>query len=220
MATDKNKILVYKDWKATFDKLTDDEAGRLIKHFFAYVNDDNPTAPDRITEIAFEPIKQTLKRDLKKWEAKAEISRDNGSKGGRPLKPTETQNNPVGFSETQDNPQKPVSVTVSVSDSVTVSDNLLLEKEAKERLPKKKQVFIPPSLTEVIAYFKDNGYNEQLATKAFNYYNTASWQDSGGKPVRNWKQKMIANWFKEENKSSPTQNTQQIFNRNSLRLGD
>lgn len=84
MATDKNKIIVYKDWQKTFNKLTDDEAGRLIKHFFNYVNDENPEPPDRLTEIAFEPIKQTLKRDLKKWEQIADRNRENGSKGGRP----------------------------------------------------------------------------------------------------------------------------------------
>lgn len=144
MATDKNKILVYKDWKSTFDKLSDEEAGRLIKHFFNYVNDENPEAPDRLTEIAFEHIKQTLKRDLKKWESKAGVSRENGSKGGRPPKPKQTQNNPVGFLETQNNPEKPVSVIVSDSvsnnippiekidwDALIVKFNLFFNKKTK-----------------------------------------------------------------------------------------
>lgn len=67
MAKDKKSVIVYVDWIATFNKLEDDEAGRLIKHFFSYVNDLNPTS-DRLTELLFEPIKQQLKRDLKAYE--------------------------------------------------------------------------------------------------------------------------------------------------------
>ena len=67
MAKDKKSIVLYTDLLATFDKLTDEEAGRLIKHLLRYVNDLNPES-DRMTEILFEPIKQQLKRDLQKWE--------------------------------------------------------------------------------------------------------------------------------------------------------
>lgn len=77
MAEGKNKIIVYKDWIGTFESLTDEEAGKLIKHFFRYVNDLNPEAPDRITTIAFEPLKQTLKRDLARYLETCVKNRDN-----------------------------------------------------------------------------------------------------------------------------------------------
>jgi hypothetical protein len=67
MAEGKKSIVLYTDLLATFDKLNNNEAGRLIKHLFRYVNDLNPQS-DRMTEILFEPIKQQLKRDLEKWE--------------------------------------------------------------------------------------------------------------------------------------------------------
>jgi len=69
MAENKNKVIVYTDWISTFESLTDEEAGKLIKHFFQYVNDKNPEAPDRLTRLLFEPLKQTLKRDLKVYQA-------------------------------------------------------------------------------------------------------------------------------------------------------
>ena len=46
--------------------LTDEEAGKLIKHLLSYVNDEAPVLEDRMLEIVFEPIKQSLKRDLDK----------------------------------------------------------------------------------------------------------------------------------------------------------
>jgi len=118
MAVGKKKVIVYTDWITQFKDLTDEEAGKLIKHFFEYVNDLNPKS-DRLTELLFNPIKATLKRDLQAWESKQQTNKENGLKGGRPKK-TETQNNPnnpVGFLETQNNPEKGDSVSVSVSDN-------------------------------------------------------------------------------------------------------
>ena len=100
-----------------FKDLTDEEAGKLIKHFFEYINDLNPVS-DRLIELLFNPIKATLKRDLESWLNKQKTNKENGLKGGRPKK-TETQNNPnnpVGFLETQNNPQKGVSVNDNVND--------------------------------------------------------------------------------------------------------
>ena len=57
-----------------------------------------------------------------------------------------------------------------------------------------------PNLDQVKSYFMDNGYSEQSAVKAFNYYSVAGWKDSNGKQVRNWQQKMQSVWFKDENK--------------------
>jgi uncharacterized phage protein (TIGR02220 family) len=68
MAKDKKSFILYVDQKDLFNKLPDEIAGRLIKHIYAYVSDENPKAEDLIVDIAFEPIKQQLKRDLKSFE--------------------------------------------------------------------------------------------------------------------------------------------------------
>ena len=77
MAENKNKIIVYRDWITTFNSLNNEEAGVLIKHFFEYINDKDPNPPDRLTKLLFEPIKQTLRRDLKTYEAKCLKNKEN-----------------------------------------------------------------------------------------------------------------------------------------------
>jgi len=72
---------MYADQKPIFETLTDEEAGRLAKHLFRYVNDENPTS-DRLIELVFEPIKQQLKRDLKSWEKTSEKRSGIGREGG------------------------------------------------------------------------------------------------------------------------------------------
>jgi hypothetical protein len=60
--------------------------------------------------------------------------------------------------------------------------------------------FEPPILSDVISYFSEKGYTEKSARKAFSFYSESNWIDSKGNPVKNWKQKMIGVWFKDENK--------------------
>jgi len=70
MAKDKKSFILYVDQKDLWNKLPDEIAGKLIKHIYSYVSDENPTSDDLMIEIAFEPIKQQLKRDLKLFEEK------------------------------------------------------------------------------------------------------------------------------------------------------
>ena len=66
MAKDKKSFILYCDQQGVFNMLPDEQAGKLIKHIFAYVNDENPESDDLLLTIAFESIKTQLKRDLKK----------------------------------------------------------------------------------------------------------------------------------------------------------
>jgi hypothetical protein len=64
----KVSFLLYADLKTTVDQLPDDVAGRLFKMILDYVNDLDPQTDELVLKVAFEPIKQQMKRDLKEWE--------------------------------------------------------------------------------------------------------------------------------------------------------
>lgn len=57
-----------------------------------------------------------------------------------------------------------------------------------------------PTIENVKDYFIENGYSNNLANRFFNGYETNNWKDSKGNQIKNWKQKAIHVWFKEENK--------------------
>ncbi len=80
MAKDKNSFLLYCDIIHTVEKLDDVQAGKLFKHLLKYVNDQNPNPENPLIEIAFEPIKQSLKRDLIKYEGIRERNSENAKK--------------------------------------------------------------------------------------------------------------------------------------------
>jgi signal recognition particle subunit SEC65 len=70
----------------------------------------------------------------------------------------------------------------------------------KGRVVKSKEGVQPPTLDEVKAFFKSNGYKLEAAEKFYNYYKDGNppWSDSNGKPVKSWKQKARVVWFKDE----------------------
>lgn len=80
MAKDKKGFILYCDIIHTIEKLTDEQAGKLFKHILKYVNDQDPIPEDIITNIAFEPIKQSLKRDLQKYEGIRTKNKENALK--------------------------------------------------------------------------------------------------------------------------------------------
>ena len=81
MAENKKSFLLYCDLIHTVQKLNDEQAGKLFKHVLEYVNDLNPQTDDILTEVCFEPIKQNLKRDLRKYEEIRKKKSDAGKKG-------------------------------------------------------------------------------------------------------------------------------------------
>jgi len=82
------------------------------------------------------------------------------------------------------------------------------KKPTKEKLNIKDKEnikeFTPPNFEEIKSYFIEKGYSIQSAKKAYDYYEAANWKDSKGNQVKNWKQKMIGVWFKDENKQMAT----------------
>jgi hypothetical protein len=92
---------------------------------------------------------------------------------------------------------------VNHMETITETINITCSKcfnKSKYRKIKEEKKLIFPSEAEVVLYFTENGYKKEIGIKAFNYYSIAEWKDSKGNKVRNWKQKMQAVWFKDENK--------------------
>jgi hypothetical protein len=78
----KKSFVLYTDQREVFDELDDLTAGKLIKHIFSYVNDEDPDTDDKFVRLAFLPIKTQLKRDLKIWDEKKKQRAEAGRKGG------------------------------------------------------------------------------------------------------------------------------------------
>jgi hypothetical protein len=166
MAKNKKSFILYCDQQGVFNKLPDEIAGKLIKHIFAYVNDENPPCDDLLLSIAFEPIKTQLKRDLVKYVDYIEKQSVNGSKGGRPKKANETQKTQAFFEE----PKKADNVIVIVNDN---------ENEIS------KKGFVKPTIEDVKTYMKEQGMND-ISERWMSHYESNGWL-VGKNKMKDWK---------------------------------
>lgn len=178
MAENKKSIIVYADWMEHFENLTDEEAGRLIKHFFRYVNDLKPKPQDRLIEIAFAPIKASLKRDLDKWEKTVQERSINGRLGN--IKKyhidlfNQIQSNAITLEEAEEiaktrkasPPDSVATKTVAkVADSVNVNVNVNNIEERKENFANSLKPYLsiygPDMLNDFYGYWTEHGEKDK-----------------------------------------------------------
>lgn len=111
-----------------------------------------------------------------------------GSNGGKKSKPN-TKPSIKPFESLDEKNQKPT----TKQREIEIESKIEIEKKVKEI-----------NINDIKLYFFENGYSEISAQKFFDYYSVASWKDSKGNKVKNWKQKAQAVWFKDENKIKDT----------------
>ncbi len=76
------------------------------------------------------------------------------------------------------------------------NNNIISLKEKKGKTKRIKKEFIPPTLEEIKKYCQERKNNVD-AQRFFDYYNVSNWKDKRGKPIKNWKQKIIAVWERQ-----------------------
>lgn len=106
----RNSFLMYTSYRDNLSILSDEERGKLVLLLLDYVETGEEPPMDGMVKLAFSFIKSQIDRDNEKYKARCERNRENGKNGGRPSKPnglSGNPENPVGFSETQGNPEKP-----------------------------------------------------------------------------------------------------------------
>jgi len=190
MAENKKSFLLYCDQIHLFEELTDDEAGRLVKHIFRYVNDQNPDAPDRITKLSFEPIKHQLKRDLIKYTSKVEQAREAGKASAKAKRlAREAFISQRTLTDVNGRQRTSTKSTDTVTDNGIVTD-IVIVKEKKNTGASEA-----PSEMDFLAYYESELSalfpNLSFSVKAkYESWKDAGWKDGNGKKIVNWKSKL------------------------------
>ena len=117
MAENKKSFLLYCDLIHTVKQMPKEKAGELFMHILEYVNDLEPNTDDLIIQLTFEPIRQSLKRDLEKYERTRMKNKENAEKRWN-------KNNATVCDRIPPNAKNADSDNVSDSDSDSDSDNV------------------------------------------------------------------------------------------------
>ena len=113
----KDSFILYTEQKAVIDKLTDEQAGKIIKAIYEYVETDKMPKLDSMLDIIIIPFKQNLDRNREKYNKISEIRARAGAKGGKQKKQMQTKENKC---DDNDN----VNVNENVNDNVNENKNV------------------------------------------------------------------------------------------------
>jgi hypothetical protein len=182
MAKDKKSFVLYCDIIHTIEQLSDEQAGHLFKHVLYYVNDLNPDTDNVITKIAFEPIKQQLKRDLVRYEK----IRERNSLSARMRWDANACERMPNDAKNADN------------DNDNDNDiNIVLDQKAKK--PKR---FSKPPVDDVRQYMAELSMND-MSQRFVDYYESNGWK-VGKNPMKDWKA-AVRTWKQQNNDKQPKQ---------------
>lgn len=125
----KKSFVLYSDFKATLDKLPDNEAGKLFKLILDFVNGIDVKPDSLLLDVVFEPIKQQMVRDQEKYAEELEKRRIAGQLGGLTKANNAKQSlanlaSATSAKESLANLGDNVNENVNENVSVTVNDNV------------------------------------------------------------------------------------------------
>ena len=118
----KKSFLLYLDTLEILHKLTDEQAGKLLKSFLAYHSGQDFNL-DPMLDLVFFSFQAQFERDGVKYNTIVERNRNNGSKGGRPKNPVKAKE-PSGLSGNPSKPKKADSDKDSGSDKDSDSESV------------------------------------------------------------------------------------------------
>lgn len=176
---EKKSLLLYYDYKDQFEMLTDEQLRNLIYAMIEFDKNDTEIELDKMTKMAFAPIKRKLKDDKKKWIEMCKTNSENGKKSHQKNELTTANDRQRMVTKLTDidSDSDSDSEKDKDSDSVCVINNTLLE---------------PPHDTHTIFDFAltlDENYEEKSlkssCRKFFNYYKEKNWEG-----INNWKDKL------------------------------
>lgn len=116
----KDSFILYTEQKEVIDKLSDEQAGKLIKAIYKYVETEKMPELDKLLDIVIIPFKQNLDRNKEKYNKISEIRAKAGAKGGKQKKQKQTKE--INCNENV-NENVNDNVNVNVNDNDKVSDS-------------------------------------------------------------------------------------------------
>jgi len=175
MAKGKKSFIAYADWKAVFDELPNEDAGALIKHIFAYVNDENPVSDSILLKAVFANIKSTLKRDLEKWENQLQQRIDAGKRSAEIRALNKSNEKSTVVDSRTRNSTDSVNVSVSVNDSVKKKKKGSIEEREKEFFSSLES-FVKTYGKKMIREFYDYWSEPNISKTKMRYEKENTWE--------------------------------------------
>lgn len=143
----KKNFLLSTEHLEILNSLSDEDNGKLFKGIFSYVITGKSGLNGYLKTI-FIPFKILIDKNEESYQKIVERNKENGAKGGRPKK----QDNPVGYLETQGNPEK--------HDTSHIHIHNHNQEDRDKGMGKEKETFTDDVLTRIQTEFNNVGLSK------------------------------------------------------------
>ena len=152
----KDSFVLYTDQKAVIDKLTYEQAGKLIKAIYEYVETGEMPELDNVLDLVITPFKTILDKDKAKYEEVSKARAEAGSRGGKQSKANESK-------ESKRKQKKQLQTKCSnCDDNDNEYDNDIKKENIKKKYGENQNVlFTDEEYEKVKAYFP-NDYEKRI----------------------------------------------------------
>ena len=116
----KDSFILYTEQKEVIDKLSDEQAGKLIKAIYEYVETGQMPKLDALLEIVIIPFKQNIDRNANKYEETKKKRSEAGKIGAEVKKQMKTKQANANFAKSK---QANQADNVNDNDNVNVNEN-------------------------------------------------------------------------------------------------
>lgn len=184
----REKFVFFKNFKTVADRLPDDLRLKFYDAVTAYVFEEKE--PD---DVVIAALVDAIKPSLDKEDKRGGNHNPTGQNQHSSVKTGQTRSNEVKKEIDPDKAAQRGQSFLEIRNKK--QEKNISEDKSPDIFQKKKTTeksFTPPTLEDVKAYIAERGCAAVVdAKKFFDYFEAGRWHDSEGKPVRNWKQKLI-----------------------------
>lgn len=189
--SDKKSFVMYESWGAAIEKMSNEQAGELIKAIYAYQKDPDAVPEDPALAFVFELIKQQLEADSQRYKEACAARSEAGKKGGRPKANASDKKQMVSEESKK---SKCFSEKAKKADNDNEYDNDLKKENTIDGVKEKR--FAPPTLENVSEYCREMGYTNVDAARFIDFYTSNGWM-VGKNRMKDWKA-AVRNWDRRE----------------------
>ena len=234
---DKKSFVMYKSWGSAVQKMSDEQAGKLLKAIYELQDNPEASVDDMAVGFVFEIIREKMAEDSEAYEDTCKRRAEAGKKGnearwGADIVSAINSSQKVANDRKCDkgiakiasainSSQKSqmianVADTESDTDTESVSENdTVPPTEVKKERDMRKR-FAPPSVDEVTAYCHERKNNIDPAGFV-DFYTSKGWK-VGSEPMKDWKA-ALRNWERREGKNAGRGDRASPFDSNDYLLG-
>lgn len=189
--SDKKSFVMYESWGAAIEKMSNEQAGELIKAIYAYQKDLDAVPEDPALAFVFELIKQQLDADGQRYKEACAARSEAGKKGGRPKANASDKKQMVSYESKK---SKCFSEKAKKADNDNEYDNDLKKENTIDGVKEKR--FARPTLENVSEYCREMGYTNVDAARFIDFYTSNGWM-VGKNRMKDWKA-AVRNWDRRE----------------------